>query len=74
VIGGHQPVAPWKDLELFQRFTAELAAETTAAHRSGRSVEEAAAASSAWMSRYPGYNTARLPAAVKAIYEELSGK
>jgi cyclase len=73
VIGGHQPVATWKDFQLFQQFTAELVAEATAARQSGKSAEEAAA-SPLWMSRYPGYGTTRLPGAIKAIYEELSTK
>jgi len=73
VIGGHQPLATWKDLQLYQQFSAELLAETTTAHRSGRSPDEAAAAT-AWISRYPGYTSTRMPGAVKAIYDELSAK
>ena len=73
VIGGHQPVAAWKDLQVFQQFTADLAAETSAAQKAGKTVEEAAA-STAWMSKYPGYGATRLPAAVRAIYDELTGK
>jgi glyoxylase-like metal-dependent hydrolase (beta-lactamase superfamily II) len=73
VIGGHQPVASWKDLLLFQQFTADLLAETTAAHKAGKTVEEAAA-SKAWMTKYPGYNSTRLQAATQAIFDELNGK
>ncbi len=73
VIGGHLPVAQWKDLREFQQFTADLFAEMSAAHRAGKTVEEAAA-STAWMSKYPGYNTTRLQAAVQAVYDELNGK
>ena len=73
VIGGHQPVAAWKDFALFQQFTAELYAQTAAAHKAGKTVEEAAAAK-AWLGKYPGYESTRLQAAVQAIYDELNGK
>jgi glyoxylase-like metal-dependent hydrolase (beta-lactamase superfamily II) len=73
VIGGHQAVAGWKDLATFQQFTAELWSQTEAAQKAGKSVDEAAA-NTAWMSKYPGYESTRLKAAVQAIYDELSGK
>ncbi|HQZ40419.1 MAG TPA: hypothetical protein PLH72_15400 [Vicinamibacterales bacterium] len=46
----------------------------------GRPVErsqqqrERPAADTAWMSKYPGYDSTRLQAAVQAIYDELNGK
>jgi cyclase len=73
VIGGHQPVAGWKDLAVFQQFLADLYAQTTAAHKAGKTVDQAAA-DKAWMSKYPGYNATRLTAAVQAIYDEVNGK
>ncbi len=73
VIGGHQPVAQWKDLQTFQQFTADLWTQTEAAHKAGKSVDDAAAATG-WMSKYPGYETTRMKAAVQAIYDELNGK
>ncbi|MDH4063810.1 MAG: MBL fold metallo-hydrolase [Acidobacteriota bacterium] len=73
VIGGHQPVAAWKDLALFQQFTADLYAHATAAQKAGRTVEQAVA-DKAWMSKYPGYESTRLQAAVQAIYDEMGGK
>ena len=73
VIGGHRPVAGWKDLVLFQQFTAELFTQTAAAHKAGKTVDEAAAATT-WMGKYPGYEATRLKAAVQAIYDELNGK
>lgn len=73
VISGHQPVGPREDLEEFQRFTADLLAETTAARAAGKTVEEAAAAKD-WMGKYPRYNSTRLQAAIQAIYDELDGK
>ena len=73
VIGGHQPVAGLKDVAVFQQFLAELYAQTTAAHKAGKTVEQAAA-EKAWMSKYAGYGSTRLTAAVQAIYDELNGK
>jgi glyoxylase-like metal-dependent hydrolase (beta-lactamase superfamily II) len=73
VIGGHQPVATWKDLETFQQFTAELWSQTAAAQKAGKSVDEAAS-NTAWVGKFAGYEATRLKAAVQAIYDELSGK
>lgn len=73
IIGGHQPVSPWKDLAQFQQFTADLYAHAAAAHEAGRTVEQAVA-DKAWMGKYPGYQSTRLQAAVQAIYDELGGK
>jgi len=73
VIGGHQAVAGWKDLATFQQFTAELWSQTEAAHKAGKSVDEAAA-NTGWVSKYPGYDSTRLKAAVQAIYDEIDGK
>jgi cyclase len=73
VIGGHQPVAAWADLATFQQFTAELWSRMSAAHKAGKSVDEAAA-DTAWLSTFPGYGSTRLKAAAQAIYDELSGQ
>ena len=73
VIGGHQPVATVKDVAVFQQFLADLYAQSAAAHKAGKTVEQAAA-DKAWMSKYPGYDSTRLTAAVQAIYDELNGK
>ncbi len=73
VIGGHRPVAGWKDVAIFQQFLADLYARTAAAHKAGQTVEQAAA-DTAWIGKYPGYGSTRLPAAVQAIYDELNGK
>jgi glyoxylase-like metal-dependent hydrolase (beta-lactamase superfamily II) len=73
VIGGHQPVATWQDLATFQRFTQEMVSQTEAAHKAGKSVDEAAA-NTAWVAKFPGYESTRLKAAVQAIYDELNGK
>jgi glyoxylase-like metal-dependent hydrolase (beta-lactamase superfamily II) len=73
VIGGHQPVAGWKDVAVFQQFLADLYTQTVAAHKAGKTVDQAAA-DKAWMSKYAGYDSTRLTAAVQAIYDELNGK
>jgi glyoxylase-like metal-dependent hydrolase (beta-lactamase superfamily II) len=73
VIGGHLPLATWKDIQVFQQFTAELFAQSAAAHKAGRTVDEAVAAAG-WVSKFPGYETTRLKAAVQAIYDELNQK
>ena len=73
VVGGHQPVATWKDLGTFQQFLADLYAQTIAAQKAGKSVEQAVA-DKGWMAKYPGYDSTRLTAAVQAIYDEAAGK
>jgi cyclase len=70
VIPGHSAVTTPKDLQQFQQYTADLLAETRAAMTSGKSVEEAAAASTL-TTKYPGYKSERVKAAVEAIYGEL---
>ena len=60
MIGGHQPLATWKDVALFQQFLADLYAQTAAAHKAGKTVDQAVA-DKAWMSKYPGYDSTRLP-------------
>ena len=69
VIPGHSPMMAPKDLQEFQRFTADLLAETRAAMAAGKSVDEASAAFK--VDKYPGYKTERVKAAVQAIYDEI---
>jgi cyclase len=73
VIGGHQPVAGWKDLATFQQFLTSLYAHASAAQKAGRTVEQAAG-DTGWMAKFPGYGSTRLQAAVQAIYDEIDGK
>jgi len=73
VVGGHRPVAGWKDVAVFQQFLVDLNAQTAAAHKAGKTAEQAAT-DTAWVSKYPGYGSTRLAAAVQAIYDELNGK
>jgi hypothetical protein len=63
----------WKDLETFQKFTADLFATTETAMKAGKSVDDAVKGMN-WGAKYPGYESTRLQAAVQAIYDELSGK
>ncbi len=72
VIGGHQPVATWKDLQTYQQYTADLLAQTETAMKAGKSVDDAMA--SLKLTKYAGFETMRLKAAVQAIYDELNKK
>jgi glyoxylase-like metal-dependent hydrolase (beta-lactamase superfamily II) len=73
IIGGHLPVQQWKDLVEYQRFNADLLAATQAAMKAGKSVDEAVAGINL-TSKYPGYESMRVKAAVQAIYDELNKK
>jgi cyclase len=73
IVGGHQPVQPWKDLQEFQRFNADLLAAVQAAMKAGKSVDEAAASINL-TTKYAGYESTRTKAAIQAIYDELGKK
>jgi glyoxylase-like metal-dependent hydrolase (beta-lactamase superfamily II) len=70
VIPGHSPVAKPADLQEYQRYTADLLAETEAAIKAGKSSADAVAQSKV-TAKYPGYKTDRLKGAIEAIYAEL---
>jgi glyoxylase-like metal-dependent hydrolase (beta-lactamase superfamily II) len=70
VIGGHQPVQTWKDLQEYQRYNQDLVAAAREAMKSGKSADEAATAIDL-TAKYPGYKSERVKAAVTVIYEEL---
>ena len=72
VIGGHQPLASWSDLQTYQRYTADLLAQSEAAHKAGKNVDDAAAGIN--LSKYAGFQSMRVKAAVQAIYDELNKK
>jgi glyoxylase-like metal-dependent hydrolase (beta-lactamase superfamily II) len=72
VIGGHQTLASWDDLRTFQRYSADLLAQSEAAHKAGKSADEAAAAID--LGKYSGFQSMRVKAAVQAIYDELNKK
>jgi cyclase len=69
VIPGHSPVTTPKDLQEFQRFTADLLSHATNSMKAGKSVDEAVAAFK--VDKYPGYKNERVKAAVQGIYDEL---
>ena len=73
VIPGHHPVATFADFQQYQRYTADLLAEARAAIAAGRSAEQAAA-SGTLTSKYPGFKSDRVKAAMDAIYAELNAK
>jgi cyclase len=69
IIPGHSPMMAPKDLQEFQRFTADLLSHAVNSMKAGKSVDETAAAFKA--DKYPGYKTERVKAAVQAVYDEL---
>jgi cyclase len=69
VIPGHSPMMTPKDLQEFQRFTADLLSHAVNSMKAGKSVDETTAAFK--VDKYPGYKTERVKAAVQAVYDEL---
>ncbi len=72
VIPGHTPVSKPAELQEFQRYMADLVAETQAAIKAGKTSDQAVASSTV-TAKYAGYKSDRLKAAIEAIYKE-SGK
>src|SRR4051812_32270333 len=70
VIPGHSPVTTLKDLQEYQRYSADLLAATESAMKAGKSAAEAAA-SIDLTDKYKGYKSERVKAAVEAIYADL---
>ena len=70
VVPGHIPVTTWASLQEFQRFTSDLVAAVRSAKRAGQSADQAAGAVDL-SSRYPAYDSTRVEAAVRVIYDEL---
>jgi cyclase len=69
VIPGHSPMMTPKDLQEFQRFTADLVSHATSEMKAGKSVDDANA--SFKIDKYPGYKNERVKAAIQATYDEL---
>jgi len=69
IIPGHSPMQTPKDLQDFQRFTADLLSHAVNSMKAGKSVDEATAAFT--VDKYPGYKNERVKAAVQAVYDEL---
>jgi glyoxylase-like metal-dependent hydrolase (beta-lactamase superfamily II) len=70
VIPGHSPVMAPKDLQEYQRFTADLLAAVEAAKKSGKNAADAAASINL-STKYPEYKSDRVKAAIEAIYTEI---
>ena len=69
IIPGHSPMQTPKDLQEYQRFTADLLSHSVDEMKSGKTVEDAAA--SFKVDKYPGYKNERVKVAVQAVYDEL---
>ena len=69
IIPGHAPMQTPKDLQDFQRFTADLLSHAVNSMKAGKSVDETTAAFK--VDKYPGYKNERVKAAVQAVYDEL---
>jgi glyoxylase-like metal-dependent hydrolase (beta-lactamase superfamily II) len=69
VIPGHSPMQTPKDLQEYQKFTADLLSHSIDEMKSGKTVEDAAA--SFKVDKYPGYKNERVKGAVQAVYDEL---
>ncbi len=69
IIPGHSPMMTPKDLQEYQRFTADLLAHAQAAMKAGQSVDEATAAFK--VDKYPGYKNERVKGSIQAVYDEL---
>jgi glyoxylase-like metal-dependent hydrolase (beta-lactamase superfamily II) len=70
VIPGHHPVTTPKDVQEYQRYTADLLSSVEASMKAGKSAEETTA-SLKLTDKYPGYKSERVKGAVDAIYAEL---
>ena len=75
VIPGHRAVMTWADLGEYAEFMKEFARDTEAAMKSGKSIDEAAAA---WKisDRYRSYTVQenRVKTVIQVIYDELNSK
>ena len=58
-----------KDVQNYQRFTADLLAHAQASMKSGQTSESAAAAFN--VDKYPGYKKERVQGSIQAVYDEL---
>jgi glyoxylase-like metal-dependent hydrolase (beta-lactamase superfamily II) len=72
IVPGHSPLMKPQDLSEYVRFTADLLAAAQAAHKAGKSVDDAAADALKVASKYPGYGSERIKQAVADIYDEMN--
>jgi glyoxylase-like metal-dependent hydrolase (beta-lactamase superfamily II) len=69
VIAGHSPMQTSKDLQEYQRFTADILSHAMDAMKASKSVDDAF--SSFKIDNYPGYKNERVKAAIQSVYDEL---
>jgi len=69
IIPGHSPMQAPKDLQDYQRFTADLLSHAVNEMKAGKTVDDAFA--SFKVDKYPGYKNERVKAAIQAVYDEL---
>src|SRR5229473_2331250 len=69
VIPGHSPMQTPKDLQEYQRFTADVLSHAMDAMKASKSVDDAFA--SFKVAKYAGYKNERVKAAMQAVYDEL---
>ncbi len=69
VIPGHSPMMTPKDVQEYQKFTADLLSYAIDQMKGGKSVDEAAAGFK--VDKYPGYKNERVKGAIQAVYDEL---
>jgi cyclase len=74
IIPGHSPLMAPKDLQEYQRYTADLLSSIEREKKSGKTAEQTTAALASLTTKYPGYKSDRVAGAVTAIYAELDGK
>ena len=70
VVPGHIPVTTWESFQEFQRFTADLLAAVRVAKGAGQSADQATRTIDL-SGRYPDYDSTRVEAAVRVIFDEL---
>ena len=70
VVPGHIPVTTWASFQEFQRFTADLLSAVRTAKGAGQSADQATRAVDL-SGRYPDYDSTRVEAAVRVIFDEL---
>ncbi len=69
IIPGHSPMMAPKDLQEYQKFTADLLSYATDQMKAGKSVADATAGFK--VDAYPGYKNERVQGAIQAVYDEL---
>ena len=70
VVPGHIPVTTWASFQEFQRFTADLLSAVRTAKGAGQSADQATRTVDL-SGRYPDYDSTRVEAAVRVIFDEL---